>query len=95
MFENSQDILNLAKTIGVVGISVVLVMLVYYLAMMTRQVFLIIKEMRNRTHKLDELLKIAKEKLEHSTSYLLLIGEGVKKLVEVAKSYTEKKKEKK
>jgi hypothetical protein len=40
---------------------------------------------------LDELLKTLKEKIEHTTSYLLLISEGVKKLVEVIRERTEKK----
>ena len=46
--------------------------------------------MRDRLHKVDDVLKTLKDKIEHSTSYLLLIGEGVKKLVEVIKERTDK-----
>jgi hypothetical protein len=42
---------------------------------------------------LDELVNSLKEKIEHSTSYLLLIGEGVKKLVEVIKEHMGRNKE--
>ena len=39
-------------------------------------------------------IKSLKDKIEHSTSYLMLIGEGVKKLVEVARDYAGKTKPK-
>lgn len=54
--------------------------------------FRAIKETRERLNKFDELIKMIKEKIEHSASYLLLISAGVKKLVELIKTRTEKKK---
>lgn len=48
-----------------------------------------VKEMRERINKIDEAVKAFKEKVEHSTSYLMLIGEGVKKLVEVIQEKSE------
>lgn len=63
---------------------------IYYMAMIMRQMFLGVKEMRERVHRVDELIESVKEKIEHSTSYLMLIGEGVKKLVEVVKEYSGK-----
>lgn len=95
MFENTQDILNIAKAVAVLGLSVLIGLFFYYLAMGTRQIFLIIKEMRDRTKKLDELIDLAKEKLSHSTAYLYLISEGVKKIAEVVKKFSGKKKDKK
>ena len=95
MFSTSQDILNLAKTVGVIVLSAVIAWFVYYLAMIMRQMFLIVKEMRARINKVDELIKTVKEKIEHSTSYLLLISEGMKKVIEIAKDYTGKEKRKK
>jgi len=94
MIETSQDILNLAKTAGVIGLSIVLGLLLYYLAMSVRQIFKIVQETRARINKLDELMKMLKEKIEHSTSYLFLISEGVKKVIEIAKDYGEKRKNK-
>lgn len=96
MLENSKDLLNIAIAISVFGIALMSVYAIFYLTMILRQAFKIVKEMRDRIHKLDELMKLMKDKIEHSTSYLLLIGEGVKKLVDVIKERTgDKKSEKK
>jgi len=94
MFETSQDILNLAKTIGVLGLSLVLGLLIYYMAMTIRQAFKIVKEIRDKINKFDELMTLIKNKIENSTSHMYLLAEGVKKLVEIAKDYSEKRKEK-
>lgn len=91
MFETSKDFLNIAIGVSVFGIAVFSCWAIYYFARIMQQVFNVVKEMRDRLHKIDEVIKALKEKIEHSTSYLLLIGEGVKKLVEVAKQYSEKK----
>ena len=48
----------------------------------------------NEINTIDDIIKTLKEKIEHSTSYLLLISEGVKKLVEVVKEKSEKWEEK-
>ena len=90
MFETSKDLLFIAIAASVVGFTVFACYSIFYLAQILRQAFKIVREMRDRIHKVDELIKILKDKLEHSTSYLMLIGEGVKKLVEVAKDYTGK-----
>ncbi len=45
--------------------------------------------------KVDDTIDALKEKIEHSASYLSLIGEGIKKMVEVIREYGEKKKSKK
>ena len=95
MFETSKDLLNIAIAVSVVGLAVFICWAIYYFAMILRQGFKIFREMRNRLHKIDEVIKTLKEKIEHSTSYLLLIGEGVKKLVEVAKDYAGKDEDKK
>lgn len=91
MFEESRDLLNVAIAVSVLGLTAVSCCAVFYLAMILRQSFKIVKEMRDRMHKIDELIKTVKEKLEHTTSYLLLIGEGVKKLVEVIEEKIDKK----
>jgi hypothetical protein len=90
MFETSKDVLNISIALGVLSLAGFGSWAIYYFARILQQGFKIIKEMRDRISKLDELIKALKEKIEHSTSYLLLIGEGVKKLVEVAKKYSEK-----
>ena len=85
MFENSKDILNIAIAAAIVGLAGFSCWAVYYFARILQQVFAVIKDMRSRLHKIDELIKTVKDKLEHTTSYLLLISEGVKRLVDVIK----------
>lgn len=94
MFETSKDFLNIAIGVAVVGLVGFVCWAIYYLAQILRQGFKVVKEMRDRMSKIDELIKTLKEKIEHSTSYLLLIGEGVKKLVEVIKDHTGKENKK-
>jgi hypothetical protein len=88
MFETSKDLLNIVLAASVLLFTVFVCWAVYYFAQIMRQMFKIIAEMRARINKIDELIKVFREKIEHSTSYLLLIGEGIKKLVEIAGSYT-------
>lgn len=95
MFENSQDVLNLIKGISL-GVFVLFVCFcLYYLAMIFRQTFLGIKEMRLRIKRVDEIVIAFKEKIETSASYLLLISEGIKKIIEVVGDRSEKKSRKK
>jgi len=91
MLEKSGDILNISIAIAVLSLAGLSSWAIYYVAMMLRQSFKMVKEMRDRMHKIDDLVKSMKEKIEHSTSYLLLIGEGVKKLVEIIDKKTDKK----
>ncbi|MEA3449638.1 MAG: hypothetical protein U9Q85_01515 [Patescibacteria group bacterium] len=91
MLETSKDILNIAIAVSVISVAGFGAWAVYYIARILQQAFKITKEMRDRITKIDELIKILKDRIEHSTSYLLLIGEGVKKLVEIGKNYVEKK----
>ncbi len=94
MLETSQDILNIVKAVSIGALALFLCVAIYYMARILQQGFRITKEMRDRLHKIDELIQTFKEKVEHSTSYLLLIGEGMKKLVEVIREHTGDKKAK-
>lgn len=85
--ETSKDLLNIVIAVSIFGLAVFACISSYYFAMILRQTFKIIKEMRERIHKIDEAVDAFKEKIEHSSSYLLLIGEGIKKLTEVAKEH--------
>ena len=90
MFETTQDLLNTIKAVSIFGLAFFACWAIFYLAMILRQGFKVIKETRERLHKVDGVIKALKEKIDHSASYLLLIGEGVKKLVEVVKEHTGK-----
>lgn len=94
MLESSKDLLYIALALSVVVFTGFVSWAVYYLAQILRQGFRMIKDMRDRLHKIDELVTSLKTKIEHSTSYLLLIGEGMKKLVEVIKDVKSNKQDK-
>ena len=94
MLETSGDILNIVLAISVFGIAFFLCWALYYLVMTLRQLFKAVKEVKEKMDKVDEAIKAFKDKIESSSSYLLLIGEGVKKLVEVMKRRNEEDKEK-
>ncbi|MEI6597107.1 MAG: hypothetical protein WCL13_02755, partial [bacterium] len=92
---DSHDLLNIIIALSVMLFTIFSCWAIYYLARILQQFFKVIKETRNRLNKFDELVKMVKEKIEHSASYLPLIMEGVKKLVELMKNRKEKKKGKK
>lgn len=95
LIQTSADLLNIVKAFIYLWVGVFFAWFIYYLAMMMRQAYLMTRDMRERVKKVDEAIKAFKEKIEHSTSYLLLIGEGIKKLVEVAREYGGEEKKKK
>ncbi|MBI2459324.1 MAG: hypothetical protein HYV53_02095 [Parcubacteria group bacterium] len=92
LINDSKDLLYIIISISVLVFTIFFCWALYYLARILQQMFRIIKETRERLNKFDELVKMIKEKIEHSASYLLLISAGVKKLVEIMKVRTEKKK---
>ena len=88
LIQTSDDILTLVKAFAILWIVAFSGWFIYYLAMTMREVYLMFRGMRERINKVDAIIDSVKEKIEHSTSYLLLIGEGMKKLVEVAKEFS-------
>ncbi len=95
MFETSADILNIVKAVSILSLAVFGSWAIYYFVRILKELFKIINETRLRLEKIDELIKSIKEKVEHSTSYLFLMSEGVKKILDVVSKYTGKKENKK
>lgn len=91
---DSKDLLYAVISLSVLLFTIFSCWAIYYLARILQQLFKVIKETRRCLNKFDELFKAIKEKIEHSASYLFLIGEGVKKLVEIMKVRGEKKSKK-
>ena len=89
---DSKDLLYIVISVSVLIFTIFFCWAIYYLARILQQFFKVIKETRDRLNKFDELVKMVKEKIEHSASYLPLIMGGVKKLVELMKNRAEKKK---
>ncbi|MDD5071825.1 MAG: hypothetical protein PHQ42_03765 [Patescibacteria group bacterium] len=95
LIQDSKDLLFVVLAFCILWLSIFLAWFIYYLAMIMRQAYKSVKETREKINKVDEILKSLKDKIEHSASYLALIGEGVKKLVEVVKERSEAPKGKK
>jgi hypothetical protein len=91
MFETSKDVLYLALALSAAGLAAFSCWAIFYFAMILKQLFEGVKEMRDRLRKVDKVINLAHDKLEHAASYLLLISEGIKKMVEVLKTRSDKK----
>ncbi len=91
MFETSADILNIVKAVSIFSLALLSSWAIFYFAMILKELFKIVKDARGMFNKIEAVVDTIKEKIEHSTSYLLLMSEGVKKLVEVIGKYTDKK----
>jgi len=93
LIQNSKDLLYVSASFSLFLVSIFIAWLIFYIAMIAKEFYDIIKGVRNTIDKVDEAIIAFKEKIEHSASYLLLIGEGMKKLVDLAKGYAYRKKE--
>ena len=91
MFETSKDILNIVIAISVAGVAFFLCWLMFYAVGSIRQVYKIAKEARRGVEKIGELIDVVKDKVDKSAANLVFLGEGLKKVVEVAKDYKSKK----
>ncbi|MDD5528047.1 MAG: hypothetical protein PHO56_03690 [Patescibacteria group bacterium] len=87
MFSTSHDILLLTIAACVAAFTIFLCWGMFYLIAMTRNVFKIVKDIRRIIDKAEGILDAIKEKINSSASYLFLIGEGLKKIVEIAKAW--------
>lgn len=94
LIQTSKDVMNIAISFSILLISVFIAWFIFYMAMIMKQFYDIIHGVKGSMKKVDDAIDAFKEKIEHSASYLLLIGEGIKKLVEVAKNFSDGKKNK-
>ena len=90
LIQDSKDLLFVVLSFCILWLTIFLAWFIYYLAMVTREFYKASKEMRERIKKVDEAIDAIKSKVEHSVSYLSLIGDGVKKLIEVIREYGER-----
>lgn len=91
LIQTSHDLLNIVLAFCALWLTIFIAWFIYYLAMMLREAYKMTQEMHTRINKIDQLIDALKEKVEHSASYLLLIGEGMKKLVGMARKMSDKK----
>jgi len=85
MFDTSKDILYLVIAFCVLWFTVFICWLLYYFISIVGKVRKIIKSVEDKIEKIDGLIDLLKDKIEHSAAYLGLIVNGVGKLVEYFK----------
>ena len=88
LIQDSKDLLYVVLAFCILWLTIFLAWFIYYLAMMMREFFKIAREAREGVSKASEAIDALKQRIEHSASYISLIGDGVKKLVEVAKEHS-------
>ncbi len=91
MLSTSQDILNIVLAVSIFSIAFLISWALYYLVMIFRQLFRTVQKIKTKVDRADEVIQALKNKIDSSSSYLLLIGEGIKKLVEVMKNKNKNK----
>ena len=87
LIQDSKDILYIVISFCILWLTIFIAWFIYYMVMMAKQFYQVVKEMREWIKKIDETIDSIKKRVEHSASYLSLIGDGVKKLVDVAKEH--------
>ena len=87
MFSSSHDVLFLTISACVALLTIFICWGMFYLIAMTRNIFKIVKDARKTVDKVEGILDALKEKINSSASYLFIIGEGLKKIVEIAKAW--------
>lgn len=97
MLENSQDILNIVKSVSLGIVAALISWFIYYLARIMQQMFKLVREFREKLKKIDLLLSKCSAKLGAGVSGFLYITEGVKMLMDNInnKKKTKKKTKKK
>jgi len=85
MLETSKDILWLTIA-GSVGLFTLFACWgIFYLIMIIRGAAKSVKRVEQIFESIHDVIKSTKEKIEHSAAYMSVLGEGIKKVVEVAK----------
>jgi len=91
MLETSKDLLFIVLAICIFGLTVFICWAIYYLVMILKQANQIIADFREKIKKIDETLALIKEKIEHSTSYLGLLVEGIRQMLVFLREKKEKR----
>ena len=83
MINSSKDILLITIAICIAVFTFFSCWGLYYLVGLVRNAFKVSKDARNILTKVEETIDALKDKIHSSSSYLLLIGEAVKKILDI------------
>lgn len=92
MIGTSKDLLYVVLAFSVLWLTIFLSWMLYYVIMMLRQMNQTIKHFREKMEKVCEAVEKIREKFDHSSAYLGVIGKAVEKMVEFVGEKNEKKK---
>ncbi len=79
--ETSKDILNLALALSVFGLAFLLGWILVYVIITVRRLVRIFSRVEESLQKVESFMAAAREKLEHSSSYLSILATGAKELL--------------
>ena len=82
MLGGTKDLLNIVLAFAVVWLTVFFCWMLYYLAMIFKNLREVLEETRSRFRVIEEGVKAIRERFEHATSSLTFISEGVIKLIQ-------------
>lgn len=81
MLENSKDILNISLAISAFGLAFLIGWMLVYFLMIIRRVVNILQGVEQAMNKIGGFVDLAREKLDHSASYLSILATGARDLV--------------
>lgn len=87
MIENTQDIVNIVKAFGYVGVFTVVVWCGFYVALLLRSVYGIVRDVQQRVEQVDALITLVVDRAQGAASNLGLIVESVRKVASAIESY--------
>ncbi len=90
IIETSKDILYIVLAFSVLWLTIFISWLLYYFISIIRSVNRVVSGLSKTLEKVEEAVKVVKEKIEHSASYFVVAAEALK---EVVKYVIEKRQE--
>jgi hypothetical protein len=94
MFSTSKDVLFLTIAACVAAFTIFSCWGLFYLVAAIRNVYGVTKDFKNLFKKAEEMIDALKNKVHESASYLALFGEVLKKVMDVAHTFGERRREK-
>lgn len=84
MLETSKDLLYIVLSFAVLWLTLFISWLLYYVIMIMRDAYKIMKSVKAKLDLAEQVLKTIKERVEHSAGHLTLLVESIGKIVEHA-----------
>ncbi|MDP3836722.1 MAG: hypothetical protein Q8Q67_01325 [bacterium] len=86
MFETSRDILNWVLAVSIGVLAFFLCWALYYFIASAQRIFKLVKQIERGVSKAEELIDFIQQKISGSASYMVVIGELIKRGMEFAKN---------